>query len=491
MTGSEGELDPNGDESAFIQFAMATLGLAANWIRVQGPSAVLQRRTQFVGTSEYHTSVIAVPQFEHWLQGHLSEIAALPETQECVKWLWADGIIRNLLPPDQLRITADQLTDGQIWALAASLLFALADVLQRSNSFEPTRDQVLESYSRFRTGWMATTDQHFAIVPLLNFRAEPIQPLSLSSYFELSTFSDQEKAWVWSVMDDSHESGLIPFHTFIRTEFKLAARWSLPNFRRAEDQQRALTEIQTTDVTLLNGLRNVVTALRLIKPGDVAVTGYAAQTDEVPPLGGYPSLRALGVLWSDFQVRRHGTDYTLEEADIEDARYFVEALEMLDSRPKRGGLDVALRRFNQSYSREYNEDRLIDLTVALESTLLADVGDPKTDLKYRFVLHGAALLAGRRRPQEVHSLLRHMYDVRSAIVHSGKILSEMKKKDLMGLEWAEFAQACEDLTRDILAEYVRELQRNPTTTVQSITKRLEEKVVKGLEMGSSEGDLQR
>jgi hypothetical protein len=167
-------------------------------------------------------------------------------------------------------------------------------------------------------------------------------------------------------------------------------------------------------------------------------------------------------------------------ADVSEVQTFVEILRRCDARQDRHGLDVVLRRFNQSYSRDYYEDRLIDLTIALESTLLADIDDPKTDLKYRFVLHGAALLAGRRNPQEVHAFLRTMYDARSAVVHSGKSLSDMKPKNLAGLEWRAFTQACEDMTREILAQYVRELQARPGSSVKDITKGLEALIVQGL-----------
>jgi hypothetical protein len=231
---------------------------------------------------------------------------------------------------------------------------------------------------------------------------------------------------------------------------------------------------------LLNDLRNVITAFRLTRAGDVAVTGYPEQSDEVPPFGGYVSMRTLGVLWSDFQVRLFGNTYTLDESDIGEVQSFVKALGLLDGRKHRAGLEIGLRRFNQSYSREYYEDRLIDLTVALESTLLAGIGDPKTELKYRFALHGAAVLARHRDPQEVHEFLRKMYDNRSAVVHRGKSRSEMRKPELMGREWRDYAQACEDMARDILAEYVRQLSQRPSSTVESITKGLESRIVHSL-----------
>jgi hypothetical protein len=89
-----------------------------------------------------------------------------------------------------------------------------------------------------------------------------------------------------------------------------------------------------------------------------------------------------------------------------------------------GDLSVGLRRFNQSYERNIPEDQIIDLTVALESTLLADRGE---ELTYRLAVRGAALLANVGTPWELRksrALLATMYDVRSRIVHGGQQLSD-------------------------------------------------------------------
>jgi hypothetical protein len=487
MSPTQGQADHDIEETSFVRFAQAVLRLATDWAKEQPLPTAFQRRFEFAGTAEWHEPVVAIPNYAYWLQGHLKEITALPETQDCIRTLWRSEIIRYLLPKNERATPTDQLTKEQIDTLAGGVLYALVDLLHRINSFEPAREHILATYARFRTAWTATAFRQVAIIPLLNFRSELAKPLQLSPHYELSPFTNKEKAWVWAVMTSSHEASLIPFHTYLQTEFKLAAEWSETDLNRVDTQEQAIKAYATTDLDMLNDLRNVVTALRLTKPGDVAVTGYVQQSEEAPPSGGYPSLRMLGLGWSDFQVRRHGSVYTLDPADIGAVQSSIEALGLLDSRPGRAGLDVALRRFNQSYSREYYEDRLIALTIALESTLLADVLDPKTDLKYRFVLHGAAVLADRR-PQDVHAFLRAMYDARSAVVHSGRTLSEIKKKDLLHLDWREFAQACEDMTRGILAEYVRELRRQPGSTVQSIIKGLETRILEGLGGGLPQAD---
>src|SRR5216684_2539896 len=82
--------------------------------------------------------------------------------------------------------------------------------------------------------------------------------------------------------------------------------------------------------------------------------------------------------------------YELHESDTSTLQELVKALQQLRSAQPRGklsiygDLSVALRRFNQSYERETPEDQIIDLTIALESTLLGDLRD---ELKYRLVRH--------------------------------------------------------------------------------------------------------
>jgi hypothetical protein len=95
-------------------------------------------------------------------------------------------------------------------------------------------------------------------------------------------------------------------------------------------------------------------------------------------------------------------------------------------------------------------------------------------------LHGAALLSPHRDPKEVRKFLLKMYDIRSAVVHTGKSLSEYKKKDLLDLEWRDFAQACEDMTRSVLVAYVRKLSEQSSTKVKSVTEGLESRIERGL-----------
>ena len=119
---------------------------------------------------------------------------------------------------------------------------------------------------------------------------------------------------------------------------------------------------------------------------------------------------------------------------------------------------ISLRRFNQAYARQCSEDGIIDLTIALESCLLRGI---RYKLKGQLSIRGAALLAHLRDPQKTRALLKVMYEVRSEIAHDGRLFSDdevQEKIERFGSDAArDFLHACEDVTREILREYVLRL----------------------------------
>ena len=146
-----------------------------------------------------------------------------------------------------------------------------------------------------------------------------------------------------------------------------------------------------------------------------------------------------------------------------------------------GDMTVALRRFNQSYDRDTFEDKIIDLTIALESTLLAGLED---ELKYRLAIRGAALLANMWEPQKSQLLLKTIYDVRSSIVHNGMQLNDPKMEKLMinalpgQTEPNGFFLSCENIVRDTLRTYINRLSKGQS--LEQLNDDLEKYVIKGI-----------
>lgn len=100
------------------------------------------------------------------------------------------------------------------------------------------------------------------------------------------------------------------------------------------------------------------------------------------------------------------------------------------------------------------EDRILDYSICLESTLLFGMRD---ELKYRLALRGAKLLGKHCDPQETFNKLKCLYDIRSKIVHDGhtfdtdEVEKEIKR---IGLKPGEFNEATDLLMRQILTAII-------------------------------------
>jgi hypothetical protein len=82
-----------------------------------------------------------------------------------------------------------------------------------------------------------------------------------------------------------------------------------------------------------------------------------------------------------------------------------------------------LERFNSSLLRPEMFDKIVDITISIESLITG-----KDELRYRFSLHNAFVAASQPQArEEAFSLLQSLYDARSAIVH-GDIDSKDNKK---------------------------------------------------------------
>jgi hypothetical protein len=164
--------------------------------------------------------------------------------------------------------------------------------------------------------------------------------------------------------------------------------------------------------------------------------------------------------------------YRLSGDEIDALNVIMKMLEQCEKSRSFSDLSVPLRRFNQSYSRERDDDKLLDLTVVLESSLL--FGDT-VELSYKIALRAAAILRNLADPIEVYAVFRDLYKARSAIVHSGKGPRDLEKKSTRGLPMGEFCALVTQYIRMILCEYLRRVTAGQT--VKQITDSLDEEVV--------------
>ena len=119
------------------------------------------------------------------------------------------------------------------------------------------------------------------------------------------------------------------------------------------------------------------------------------------------------------------------------------------------------------------EEQVIDLAIALESTICADGGSDQ--LSYRFRLFCAAVLADASGGEHEFKMLRGLYNARSAVVHGGKGMSEVaEEREMKALfrnrSVSDFVGECRELTRRIILDFLSEAAkgRSPKEYVQAL-----------------------
>lgn len=189
---------------------------------------------------------------------------------------------------------------------------------------------------------------------------------------------------------------------------------------------------------------DALTALRILKPefvgryptysiGDPLVT-------TVP--GGFvisSPIESINYAGSNL-IRISSRPYILEVSEIESLRLVLDAVHRI-SNPS---LRVALSRLNRQYTRETEDDRIIDAVVALESIYLAGVND---ELKFRLGARVAAHLGGDNAAERerLFELVSASYDLRSSIVHGSLHKAQDSKVFRRGI-WARPEDLLHELT---------------------------------------------
>jgi hypothetical protein len=150
-----------------------------------------------------------------------------------------------------------------------------------------------------------------------------------------------------------------------------------------------------------------------------------------------------------------------------------------------GALDrfrIGFRRFNQSLRRSDLDDRIVDLAIVIESTVLAGV---ENELFWRAQVLGAELLRDEMDRGEARNLIRALYTARSKIVHEGLIVADaFAKKTTISKELKRIAQNSiefdEKMVELIRAVLLATLERyDLVADAKEFTSRLEESLFGG------------
>lgn len=481
-------------EQSFLKFARDALSHMDRWIHSEGVTGFNYFAHSF-GENSYNRWAEVTVEYGTLLQGHLQDLLAMEETQQCVqRHIRADVFLPSLrenkktgatenAPQDEL---LSQQTERQV---VLDLLVPLLESINLHDTFSPTEEQLLAQYRRLIALWSDSVECVDITFPLVNFSCDvkESQPLSTHLFLHPLTPADKTALWNDDAKNFTFSEPPLGARTLMGLSWKLSGTYAFP--------KNDLSDPSVAKQEVLHELGDIVMALRLLKKGDVGAPAIY-EKKQTPVL--WQGVRMVNVL-GDQQVRQFPLSpfqyYELSEQEIPDLKELSKALHQLSTEHKQaslyGDMTLALRRFNQSYHRTLPEDQIIDLTIALESSLLTK--EKGEELSYRLSLRGTGLLAPRGAwdPDKSQALLKVMYDIRSKIVHDGRLLSDLekdikKKLQPAGISPREFPQQCEDIVRDVLKEYV--LREEATgQSMEQINVALDKFIVQSLKVQTHPG----
>ena len=338
----------------------------------------------------------------------------------------------------------------------------VCEFVNQTCTLDPPLDDTVKFLDAQRVRWTSPTVIDEAIIPLLQFDSDAL-PIQLTDGTEIAVFMPSEKAEIWEPLNAGF--GSLTVDELRSSRGKLVKRTERP---------RTTHPFPTDNLTTVTWC--AITALRLLKPGPVGARLHH-QREVGPVLHPSASMSSL----TEFLLPEHsfGT-YRLLQTDVDGFTRLYQLLYGQFGVARFASMVFCLRRFNLSYTRDHLDDRIIDLVIALEGTLLFGAFQ---ELRNRLSLRGATLLRRQRPPHAVYRDLRDLYDVRSKIVHSGKALEELATdgdirmgRGPSGLEG--YVREVEQLVREVLLAYVERVASG--TGVAAVNEMLDRELLTGL-----------
>ena len=176
---------------------------------------------------------------------------------------------------------------------------------------------------------------------------------------------------------------------------------------------------------------NLLTILRLFKQGNLQ----------------YGTIRNLPLSWTSGYSPiiggsrlppRRGIQYNLTNEESDSVLMFFKKY---NSSPEKTHLDIAIRRFNFTYDRTRNEDKIIDIIVGFESLFVE--GKERPSDRGSYVGTACSMLIGKNHKErkKIKKTLQKAFTIRNKIVHG----SNYKTKEL-----DKMIPILENLLRDVI-----------------------------------------
>ena len=193
---------------------------------------------------------------------------------------------------------------------------------------------------------------------------------------------------------------------------------------------------------MVHMIKSAVLSLRLLKPDHIEANIIL----EVTARG---QEKQTGLTIEESIMPRLAYGYRLRTDELSEFKSLVERVLKVDL-THRKPLQIALDRFNRSYSEIESEDKLIDFIISFEALFL---GGEKTRAQHAVIPVACAMLLGKSENErrQIRSLLNAAYEIRNAIVHG---LDYEKKLASMKLTLPQLATDVEEVLRTSLRKLI-------------------------------------
>jgi len=372
------------------------------------------------------------------------DVARLEQTKHMVGAHAAAG--RYFFPPEWAGTVA---VEGSIaWnRLLETLTEALAAVIQY-HGLDPSDSDAAAIYIRFMDAWTSKQIRYYIFSPMFNLRtSDYTKQFSIGDNYTIRLLNREDTA----LFPETRNEQILPI-----------LMWTEPWLVIVCDDFVANASKVSVEA-FMDDVRIVIWAMRLVTAGYVSAPYIFAHAlgpsvdvgHHFVTLNIHQDLEARRVPYVDLEERRKKVTYMLDDDTVVRIKDVYGQLKRLgEAGSNYGGLGFALRRFNLAFSRNAEDDRLIDLVTALDSVLGSG---SQNELKYRISLRAAALLAEEGYdPALVQRHMQVIYDIRSSVVHTGKRIQDCDK-DLRKLKMGsanDVTDKCIEYSRVVMRRYV-------------------------------------
>lgn len=323
-----------------------------------------------------------------------------------------------------LHLSLAKIVESPDFVFDEIIVFPIIDIVVSKLSIEFSESELIDSYMKYIRNKKSELVSECFNTPVIGFESE-LEKFVFSDDFTIEKFSDRHKN-AYSKLTD-----------FING-------YSITELRSSTHMIRWHRQVSRSNVLKFDHERHLyllVMSIRISSSSDiVAKFSYHEPNDCISIFGG-------GGKWH-FETSKPWQFYDshkFDENDLMKAKAVYLNLLRLESVTGYSNIfNVVVKRYLSSLSRTSPEDSLIDLTICLESLLLANERD---ELKFRLSLRGAIILQGCD-PAESKKTLSNMYDDRSAIVHSGKTLLELRK------DASSYIKKYREITEKVILAYL-------------------------------------